>query len=75
MVAVPKSIAVEKLDGADFEEHHEKAIDFMRSPVCTGFLWPHLSGSEQSNMIEGILTECEVKREELRAQRKAGKRK
>jgi hypothetical protein len=69
MVAVPKSIGWEKLDDNDFSEHHEKAIEFLRSPDCTRFLWGHLSDAEQSNMIESILEECERQRQEIRARR------
>lgn len=66
MVAVPKSIGWDELDDQDFAEHHEKVVDFLRSPVCTGFLWPHLSGAQQSEGIEAILTECERQRQEIR---------
>lgn len=72
MVAVPKSIGWDQLDDEDFQEHHEKAIDFMRSPTCTSFLWGHLSEPEQANMIETILTECEDERQRIRQQRGKG---
>ncbi len=67
MVAIADSIAWDKLDDADFQEHHEKVIDFLRSPTCTRFLWGHLSDPEQANMIEAILTECEEERQRRRA--------
>lgn len=69
MVAIPKSIAWHELDDVEFQEFFEKAVLFLRSPTCTGFLWPHLSLLDQGHMIEGILAECEVKREEIRARR------
>lgn len=72
MVAIPKSIGWEELDDADFQDHHEKAVEFMRSPACTGFLWPHLSPSEQGNMIDCIFTECEIERQRRRAARGKG---
>lgn len=72
MVAIPKSIAWDQMEDLEFQEHHEKAVDFLRGPVCTRFLWGHLSESDQSAMIEGILAECEVERQRIRQQR--GKR-
>jgi hypothetical protein len=72
MVALPRSIGWDEMEDLDFQEHHEKAVNFLRSPDCTRFLWGHLSDLEQSNMIEGILTECEVRRQEIRQQRGKG---
>lgn len=69
MIAVPKSIAWDKLDDADFQEHHEKAMDWLRSSDCTRFLWGHLSEPEQANMISAILDECEQERQRIRQQR------
>jgi hypothetical protein len=72
MVAIPKSIGWDELDDVDFQEHHEKAVDFLRSADCTRVLWGHLSEPEQANMIEAILAECEIERQRIRQQR--GKR-
>lgn len=69
MVAIPRSIGWDELDDDDFQEHHEKAIDFLRSPDCTRFLWGHLNDAQQSEMIEGILQNCEEERQRIRQQR------
>lgn len=72
MIAVAKSINFDEIDDADFAVHHEACMDFLRSTACTAFLWPHLSDAQQAEMMSTILTECEVKREEIRARRQAG---
>lgn len=59
-VAIPQSIAWERLEEADFAEHHAEVIKFMRTSACTGFLWPHLSAQKQSEMIEAILQEFDA---------------
>ena len=55
MVAGPKSIAWDKLDDAEFYEHSERVIAFLRSPRATGFLWSHLEPSKQAEMVNMIL--------------------
>jgi len=59
MVAIPKSISFRALDDQDFQAHHEKVKDFLRSPHATRFLWPHLSDVEQAEMIDTILSQFE----------------
>jgi hypothetical protein len=60
MVAIPKSVAYDKIDDADFSELHAKVLDFMRTHHCQSFLWPHLEESKRSLIIEMILKEFEV---------------
>lgn len=56
-VAVPRSIAWEKLDDADFAEHHAEVIAFVRSAHFARFLWPHMDDKAASAAVEAILTE------------------
>lgn len=62
MVAIPKSIAYDKLDDAEFTEHHEAAKRFMRSERYQSFLYPHLAPAEAGEMVEGILRTFEEPR-------------
>lgn len=55
MVALPQSIAFRSMDDADFLDHHERVVAFLRSPQATQFLWGHLPLNEQSNMVESVL--------------------
>lgn len=59
MVAIPKSIAYDKIDDADFSDLHRKVVDFARSEYATRFLWPHLGDAEQIKMVEQLLAEFE----------------
>lgn len=56
-VAVPRSIAWEKLDDADFAEHHADVVAFVRSQHFARFLWPHLDDMAAGEAVEAILTE------------------
>lgn len=59
MVAVPKSIAWDKLDDADFQAHHEAVKAFMRGERAQMFLWPHLPPGQAADMVETVLLEFE----------------
>lgn len=59
-VAISRSIAWHNLEEADFAVHHAAVIDFMRSPRCTRFLWPHLDDRQQTEMIESIIAEFDA---------------
>jgi hypothetical protein len=59
MVAIPKSVAYDKIDDAAFSELHMKVIDFMRSHYCQAFLWPHLEEDKRGAMIESLVEEFE----------------
>lgn len=59
MVAMPKSIAYDKLDQAEFEPIHQAVFSFARSQHARRFLWSHLSDEEGWQMIESILGEFE----------------
>lgn len=54
-VAIPKSIAYDEIDDADFSDLHAKVIDFMRSEHCRRFLWPHLEETQTYDAIEQLL--------------------
>lgn len=56
-VAIPKSIAWDRLDDADFAEHHAAVISFLRSTHATRFLWPHLTDAQGDEMIDSLLNE------------------
>jgi len=59
MVAVPKSIAYDKIDDAEFSDLHRKVVDFLREFHALQFLWGHLTPEQRSEMIETLLTEFE----------------
>lgn len=61
MVALPKSISYERLDDAEFSEHHEKVKAFLRSEHALRFLYPHLDEAKASEMIETLLADFEEK--------------
>ena len=56
-VAIARSIAWERLEEADFEEHHREVIRFMRSAHCTRFLWPQMSDINADTFINNVLGE------------------
>lgn len=60
LVAVPKSIAYEKLDQLEFEPIHAAVFAFARSERCTAFLWPHLTAEQRFMMVETTLAEFEL---------------
>lgn len=62
MVAIPKSIAYDKIDDADFTEHHEAVKRFFRSDRAQSFLWPHLTPMQASEMVESIIRPFEEAR-------------
>jgi hypothetical protein len=55
MCAIPKSVAFDRIDDADFSDLHAKVVDFMRSRYCTTFLWPHLAEHQAAEMIESVI--------------------
>ena len=59
MVEVSKSIAYDKLDDAEFVEHHEAVKGFLRSDHCRRFLWPHMDAQKSQDMIEVLIKEFE----------------
>lgn len=56
-VAIPKSIAWDALEDADFAEHHRACIEFIRSTRFSRFLWPQMTDLNADNMVNGILSE------------------
>lgn len=55
MIDISKSIAWDKMDDAELEEHHEAVKAFLRSRRATDFMWPNLSEQQQVEMISGLL--------------------
>lgn len=55
LMAIPKSIAWEKLEQADFEAHHAKVMAFLRSVRCTRYLWPRMSDLQADEFINNVL--------------------
>ena len=55
MVALPKSIAYDKLDQQEFQDVHDKIIEFARSEHARRFLWAHMSDGVSSCMVEAVL--------------------
>ncbi len=56
MVALPQSIAFDKLDEADFADLHAKVDAFLWTDHARRFLWPHLSAQQTYDFIDQLLT-------------------
>lgn len=52
LVAVPKSIAWDKLEEQDFVEVKRRIWDFLWTPHAQAFLWPHLSAEQRYECID-----------------------
>jgi hypothetical protein len=59
LIAVPKSIAYNRIDDVEFADHHEKVKVFLRTEHAQRFLWPHLDPANSSETIEAILYDFE----------------
>lgn len=55
LVAVPRSIAYERMDETDFREHHMRVLDFLRSPRACFTLWPNLSDEAAGRSMDQLL--------------------
>ena len=55
MIAVPKSIAYDRIDDSDFRVLHDKVVDFMRGSRARRYLWPHLNDGQTHDTVEAIL--------------------
>ncbi len=60
MCAMPLSISYEKLDDVEFQEHHAKVKQFLRSVHATRFLWGHLNDMQGLAMIDAIFDSFEL---------------
>ena len=52
LVAVPQSLAFDKMDEAEFVDMHQKITAFLWSPRAREFLWPHLDDLESYDLVE-----------------------
>lgn len=59
LIAMPKSVAYDALDDAEFAEHHRSVIAFLREPHACQFLWPMMTPAGAEAMVESILSEFE----------------
>lgn len=55
VIAVPKSIAYDKLDEADFRVLHDKVVDVLRGSRARRYLWSHLTDAQTHDTVETIL--------------------
>ena len=55
MIAIPKSIAYEKLDQHEFQEVVDRIYDCIRSEYVRRYLWKHQSDSVSAQMVEAVL--------------------
>lgn len=55
MYALARSISYESLDDAEFYEHHIGVIAFLRSEYAHRFLWPFMTPTGSSQMMESVL--------------------
>lgn len=60
MVAIPKSIAWDRMDDNEFSEHHEMLMSFLFDVRCYMQLWPHLSPESAYEMMETQLLEFRI---------------
>ena len=56
MVALPQSIAFDKLDEADFADLHAKVDAFLWTDHARRFLWPHLTVQQTYDFIDQLLS-------------------
>ena len=57
MVAMPQSIAFDKLDEVEFVELKRQVRDFLWQPRAHSFLWPHLSDKQAYTMVDHLMLE------------------
>lgn len=57
MVAMPQSIAFDKLDEAPFLELKRQVRDFLWTPRAHQFLWPHLGADKAYEMVDHMMLE------------------
>lgn len=55
LVPLPRSIAYEELDQAEFERVHEETVNFFLTPRAYTTLWPHLAENEAADMMQAII--------------------
>lgn len=55
IVAIPKSIAYDKLDQTEFEAIQKLIFNFAQSEYVRSYLWPHLSDWGSWSMVENLL--------------------
>lgn len=55
--AIPRSIAWENLDEADFADLHAKVDAFLWSEHARGFLWPHMTDEQSYAAVDAFLLE------------------
>lgn len=54
-VAMPRSIAWDRLEQAEFEWHHTQVMQFLRSTRATHFLWPQLDDLAADTLVNNVL--------------------
>lgn len=59
LIAIPRSIAFEKLEEADFREHHRRVIDFLVSARAYQYLWPDCSPEDGERASRTLLVAYE----------------
>lgn len=55
IVPLPKSISFAAADEEEFTAYVQGALEFIRSPHFSKYLWPHLPESERYQMVDPIL--------------------
>ena len=59
MVALPKSIAYDRLDETEFTEVENAVLKFVKTEHARRFLWAHMSDGVSEQMISVLLKEFE----------------
>jgi hypothetical protein len=57
LVALPQSIAFDKLDEDEFQDLIQRVKQFLWEPHAQGFLWPHLSEQQRFDAVEALRME------------------
>jgi hypothetical protein len=57
MVALPRSIAFDKMDQAEFAAFNDEVQKFLRGEHAARFLWPQLTQAQQIEAVESLLAE------------------
>jgi hypothetical protein len=55
-IPIPKSVSYAAQDQEEFEAFHSAAVEWLQSPYPKNYLWPHLTGRAQNDMMEICLS-------------------
>lgn len=59
VVPIPRSVSFRKADEDEFQQFHAQVLSFLRGEHAAKYLWPHLSASDQMEMMDRVIGEFE----------------